>query len=406
MPQQALEGVKILDFGWAIVGSLATKQLADHGAQVIRVESITRMDLTRLSRQVSVSTATNPDDKPYFNHLNTSKYSLSLNLKHPGARQIIDRLIEWADVVTENFTPGTMQKLGFGYDYIRTINPDIIMVSGSLYGQTGPMALEWGVNGTGNALSGRFDLSGWPDREPLEPTSAVYGDAVLPFFIASAVVAALDYRQKTGKGQYIDASMLEICVHQISPALLDWIINANMQTRTGNRIPYAAPHGVFPCLGDDRWCALAVFTDDDWARFCGVLGDLPWTKETKFSDLPSRKQNEDELENLVSQWTIKYSAEKIMQKMQAAGLPAGVVQNGQDILENDPQLKEREFLVPLAHPVLGVFGHPAPPYKLLKTKSQVKTSPCLGEHNDYICTKILGMADDEFVELVQDGVFT
>lgn len=406
MNKQALEGVKVLDFGWLMVGALTGKHLADHGAQVIRVESATRPDSMRADRHVSVSTATNPDDKPLFTYLNTSKYGITVNLKHPRAREVIDRLIRWADVVNENFTPGTMGKLGLSYEYMSKIKPDIIMVGSSVYGQTGPLAREWGMDGTGMTLSGHTHLTGWPDREPVMTTSSPFGDIVLPLLSASAIVAALDYKRRTGKGQYIDASMLEVCIYKISPALLDWQANKNLQTRTGNRVPYAAPHGVFPCVGDDRWCALAVFTDEEWKAFCHVIGDPPWTIEREFTTAKVRKQNEDELEELVAEWTKKHSAEEVMQMMQAAGVPAGVVQNAQDILENDPQLKERGFLVPLEHPVLGVFGHPTPPYKLLKTKAQVRTSPCFGEHNEYVCTQLLGMSDEEFVELLRDGVFT
>jgi crotonobetainyl-CoA:carnitine CoA-transferase CaiB-like acyl-CoA transferase len=404
MEKQALAGVKVLDFGWALVGSLTTKQLADHGAQVIRVESIRRVDLPRTNRMISRSSATNPDDKPWFTHLNTSKYSLALNLKCAPARSIMERLIRWADVINSNFTPGTLTKLGFDYDYVKTIRPDIIMVAGSAYGQTGPMAREWGVDGTGAALSGYLDLTGWPDRSPVGP-NVPYGDVVLPFFIAAAIVSALDYKRRTGRGQYIDASMLEVCAHQITPALLDWEANAHLQTRNGNRIDYAAPHGVFPCRGEDRWCAIAVFTDSEWKSFCHVLGDLPWTKEQRFATLISRKANEDALEEFVAEWTKQYPAEEVMQKMQAAGVAAGVVQTMKDLLEHDPQLKEREFLVPLKHPVIGVFGHPTPPFKLLKTKAQVRTSPCLGEHTEYVCTQILGMSDEEFIDLFRQRLF-
>ena len=404
MEKQALAGIKVLDFGWALVGSLTGKYLADYGAQVVRVESITRIDLPRANRMISMSSATNPDDKPWFTHLNTSKYGMSLNLKRPQSRGVVEKLIRWADVVNENFAPGVMTKLGIDYEYMKTLKPDIIMAGGSAYGQTGPMAHERGIDGTGAALSGYLDLTGWPDRGPVGP-NVPYGDVVLPFFIASAIVAALDYKHRTGKGQYIDASMLEVCVHQITPALLDWEANGQLQTRNGNRIAYAAPHGVFPCRGDDRWCALAVFTDDEWEAFCHVIGDPPWTKEPRFATLNSRKKNEDALEELVAEWTKQHSAEEVMQKMQTAGVAAGVVQTMQDLLEHDPHLKEREFLIPLKHPVIGVFSHPTPPFKLLKTKAQVRTSPCLGEHTDYVCTQLLGMSDEEFVELAQQGVF-
>jgi benzylsuccinate CoA-transferase BbsF subunit len=405
MGKEALAGVKVLDFGWALVGALTGRHLANHGAQVIRVESITHADFSRTNRQVSISTATNPDDKPMICYTNSSKYGIALNLRHPRSREVINRLVRWADVVSENFTPGTMKKLGLDYEYMRKIKPDIIMCGGSLFGQTGPLSHEWGLDWIGNAWSGRNDLAGWPDREPVQPTSAAYGDDTLPLFNTMAIIAALDYKRRTGKGQYIDGCMLEVCAQQITPAFLNWQANARLLTRNGNRIANAAPHGVFPCIGDDRWCSIAVFTDEEWQAFCHVIGDPSWTREPKFVTLNSRKENEDELEKLVGEWTKRHLAEEVMQMMQAVGVPAGVVQNTRDVMECDPQLKERESFVPVEHPVLGVFRHPTPPYKLLKTKARIRTSPCLGEHTFYVCTEILGMSNKEFVELEQDEVF-
>ena len=405
MKEQALAGINVLDFGWAVVGGLSGKYLGDHGAQVVRIESSTRPDLVRATQYVSISTPNNLDDKPWFNHINTSKYSLTLNLKHTQARQVLERLIRWADVVLENYTPGTMSKMGYDYEYMRKIKPDIIMVSGSAYGQTGPFAYEWGVDGTGSACSGRLDLTGWPDRCPINPSNTTYGDSVLGMINPMVVIAALDYKRRTGKGQYIDASMLDVSVHQITTALLDWQINGRLLTRTGNRVPDASPHGVFPCTGNDRWCAIAVYTDTEWESFCGVIGNPAWTKQERFATLISRKGNEDELEELTTEWTKNHTAEEVMSLMQSAGIPAGVVQNVQDLTERDPQLKERKFLIALNHPVLGDISHPTPPYKLLKTEAKVRTAPCMGEHTEYVCTELLDMDDEEFIELLRRGVF-
>ncbi|MFC1899974.1 CaiB/BaiF CoA transferase family protein [Chloroflexota bacterium] len=404
MNEQVLAGINVLDFGQAIAGPVSARHLGNHGAQVIHIESIMRPDMTRSTREVTPSIATNLDFRPTNGHYNTSKYSIMLNLKHPRARGVVERLICWADVVSENFSPGTMGRLGISYEDICKIKPDIIMVSCSIHGQKGPYAQLGGVDGIANAASGRTFLAGWPDRAPVTPSAAPYGDMIHPLFIAMAVVAALDYRRRTGKGQYIDASMLEVCAHSITPALLDWQSGAYSINRNGNRIPNAAPHGVFPCDGDDRWCAIAVFTDEEWKAFCHVIGDPPWTRETRFSNLNSRKENEDPLEELIAEWTKNHSSEEVMHLMQDAGVAAGVVQNAQDLIEQDPQLKEREFLVPLEHPVMGTFGHPTPPYKLLKTRAQVTTSPCLGANTHYICTEMLGMSDEEFVELIQEEV--
>jgi crotonobetainyl-CoA:carnitine CoA-transferase CaiB-like acyl-CoA transferase len=404
MNHQVLAGVKVLDFGWGLVGSITGKYLGDFGAQVVRVESSKRMDMPRMNPMLSMSSPKNPDDKPWFTHLNTSKYSLRLNLKHPKAKEVVEKLIQWADVINENFSPGTLTKLGFDYEFAKTIKPDIIMVSGSVYGQTGPHAHRGGIDGNGAALSGYLDSTGWPDRGPVIP-NVPYGDVVVPLLSITAVVAALDYRRRTGKGQYIDSSMLEICTHQMTPALLDLEANQHPQTRNGNRIAHAAPHGVFPCLGEDQWCAIAVFTNDEWNSFCQVIGNPPWVQEKRFATLESRKLHENELEEMVSQWTRKHSARDVMKTMQASGVPAGVVQSMEDLCEHDPQLKEREFLVDLEHPVIGAFGHPTPPFKLSKTHARVRTSPCFGEHTRYVCTEFLGMTDDWFNDLELQGVF-
>jgi benzylsuccinate CoA-transferase BbsF subunit len=402
--QSALKGVKVLDFGWALVGSLTGKHLADNGAKVIRVESSTRIDLSRTNRILKISSGNNPDDKPWYTHLNTSKLGMALNLRTPQAKGIVTRLIRWADVINENFTPGTLSKLGFDYNYAKTIKPDIIMLSSSAYGQTGPMAGEWGVDGTGLAMSGYLDQTGWPDRTPVG-ANAPFGDVVLPYINAMAIVAALDYKRRTSKGQYIDTSMVEVCIHSNTTNLLDYQANNHFRARTGNRIDYASPHGAFPCKDEDRWCTIAVFNENEWQAFCRVIGNPFWTKDAKFADMKSRKKNEDELENLISQWTVQYTDYEVMHKMQAAGVPAGVVQTMADVLDRDPQLRERDFLLPIKNPELGIFGHPTPAYKLTKTMAKVRHAPSMGEHTEYICIKILGLSDEEFAELVGHNVF-
>lgn len=235
--------------------------------------------------------------------------------------------------------------------------------------------------------------------------NAPFGDVVLPYINAMAIIAALDYKRRTGKGQHIDTSMVEVCIHSNTPNILDCQANKHFRTRNGNRIDYASPHGAFPCKGEDRWCTIAVFSESEWQAFCRVIGEPAWTKNSKFDDVKSRKQNEDELENLISQWTSQYTDYAIMEKMQAAGVPAGVVQTMADIVDHDPQLREREFLLPIKNPELGVFGHPAPAYKLSKNKAKIGQAPSLGEHNEYICLNILGLSDKEFAELVGQNVF-
>jgi benzylsuccinate CoA-transferase BbsF subunit len=220
-----------------------------------------------------------------------------------------------------------------------------------------------------------------------------------------AIIAALDYKRRTGKGQYIDTSMVEVCTHANTPDLLEYQAGGRYHTRNGNHVDYASPHAVFPCKGDDRWCAIAVFNDYEWQALCRTPGMPARLKDPKFSSLESRKQNEAELEHLISEWTVQFTDYEVMNKLQAAGVPSGVVQTMEDILDHDPQLKEREFLLSIENPELGIFGHPTPAYKLTKTKAKISRAPLMGEHTEYVCISILGLSDREFAELAGQNVF-
>lgn len=400
----ALAGLKVLDFGWALVGSITGKYLGDHGAEVIRVESVTRPDMTRVDRRFSKSSTTSMDDKPWFAHVNSSKRSLSIDLKNPLSRKVIDGLIAWADVVNENFTPGTLERLGYSYEYMKEINPSIILVSGSLFGQTGPLAQEWGIDGTGAAISGRLSLSGWPDRTPITPNVGIFGDYVVPYINCIAVVASLINRKRTGEGRAIDASMFEVTSQVITPALLDYQSNGRVQDRIGNRALHAAPHGVFASKGEDEWVAIAVTTDEEWESFRRALGNPQWAALPEFATLAGRKAAEDEIESHVSAWTAQYTKYEAAQILQSAGVPAGPVQTPEEIVDKDPQLREREFLKTVDHAILGPFGHQVPPFKLSGTPAQPRPAPAMGADNDYICTQLLSLQDEDFVELLVNDV--
>ncbi|MDH5310118.1 MAG: CoA transferase, partial [Gammaproteobacteria bacterium] len=226
-----LAGLRVLDFSWALVGSITTKTLGDLGADVVKVESRLRPCLSRLDVQVGASRPGNLDDKPWFAHLNTSKQSLALNMKHPRAPEVLAPLLEWADVVVENFSPGTMARLGLDFASLSRRRPGLVMISGSVYGQTGPLAEEWGVDGTGGALSGRTYLTGWPDRDPVVPGSVPYGDVILPFVMAAAGLATLAARKDSGQGAHVDASMYEVCVQQMKDAIFESQRGAEPQRR-------------------------------------------------------------------------------------------------------------------------------------------------------------------------------
>ncbi|MGH8217950.1 MAG: CoA transferase, partial [Steroidobacteraceae bacterium] len=246
-----LAGVRVLDFSWALVGSITTKTLGDLGAEVVKVESRSRPCLSRIDVQVSASRQGEFDDKPWFAHLNSSKRSLALDLKRPESRTVIEPLVRWADIVVENFSPGTMAKLGLAFDDLQRLHPGLILVSGSVYGQTGPLAQEWGVDGTGGALSSRTLLTGWPDRDPVIPGAVPYGDVIVPYAMAAAATAALAQRRAGGQGAHIDASMYEICAQQMFEALVQAQTGRAPQRR-GNADPWVFHQGVYPVAGEDR----------------------------------------------------------------------------------------------------------------------------------------------------------
>ena len=401
--RSALDGITVLDFSWVGAGPLATKYLSDFGAQVIKVESMKRLDIGRLSAPFK-DNIIDPDRSAFFLHSNTSKLSISLNLSHAKGVEIAKRLAKLADIVVENFSPGVIEKMGLGYAEFQKIKPDIIMVSSSIYGQTGPKARFRGFGNAGAAISGHYALTGWPDRDPVTPGIA-YADVVQPLFTVISLLAAIDYRERTGKGQYIDVTQVETMIQFISPAILDYFANGHVQTRMGNRSSYACPHGVFPCKGDDRWCAIAVFDEKEWDGLCETMRRPEWTRDARFATLSSRKENEDELESLIGQWTIRYEPQDLVTLLQGAGVPSGAVQDASDLVDRDPQLRERQSFVRLEHPVIGECNHPVPPVKLSRSPARVKTAPCLGQHNEYVYTELLGIPDEEYVELLNEGVF-
>lgn len=402
MERMTLEGIRIVDFSWAFAGPYIGSYLGDYGAEVIKVESHSSLDLTRVTAPYKDGIA-GVNRSGCFLITNNSKYGITLNLKHPRASEIIKRLIAWADIVVENFGAGVMERLGLGYGELKKIKPEIIMLSATIQGQTGPRSKFVGYGWNTVALTGICNLTGWPDRSPLG-TPQAYPDSILPWFGVVAILAALDYRRRTGRGQYIDISQYETTCHFLAPLLLDYIANNRVAIRAGNRCPYAAPHGVYRCRGDDRWCAISVFTEMEWEAFCRVLGSPAWTRDKKFAFLHGRKENEEELDRLVEQWTINFTPEEVMALMQQAGVPAGVVKTNKELFE-DPQLTHRGYFQRVEHPEIGQCYQQAWPIRLSRSPLKVRPAPCLGEHNEYVFTKILGLSDKEFVDYLDTGVF-
>jgi benzylsuccinate CoA-transferase BbsF subunit len=380
------------------------KFFADYGATVIRIETHKRPCTSRLSTPYK-------DNKPglnrsgYFNHFSANMYSMALNIDHPRSREVLNKLIEQADVIMENFTPGIMEKWGLTYEQLMTVKPDIIMLRQSGFGNWGPYSQQPAFGMVLAAMAGLPNFVGWPDRGPMPLGVSAYTDCISPRFAVAALIAALDYRNKTGKGQILDLSQLETSLFFILPAILDYESNGREPVRVGNSNPYMVPHGIYPCKGEDRWCAIAVQSDTQWAALCKIIERQDLIEDERFYTFINRKKNEDEINKIIGEWTIKFEPDVIMQEMQTVGIPAGVVKNSADIY-SDPQLRERGIFWPLNHPDMGLYTHLGQSFVLSETPAQARIpSPQLGEHTEFVCSKILNMKDSEFIDLLNEGVF-
>jgi benzylsuccinate CoA-transferase BbsF subunit len=401
MTEKLLDEVKVVDFTQYIAGPLVTKLLADFGATVIRIEGRTRLGGYRTLGPFK-DNIPGADRSASFIPFHSGELSLAINLGRPKSIDLVKRMITWADIVVENFTGGVMQRIGLGYDELKVLKPDIIMLSSCMMGQTGPHATHPGTGNQLTALSGFDYISGWNDRQPV--TVDAYTDFIAPLYSALTILAALDYRRRTGKGQYIDISQYEAGIQFLTPLVLDYVANGRIDNRNGNRSDYAAPHGVYRCRGEDRWCAIAVYCDTEWEKLCRVMGKPLLAKDPRFSTFGLRKRNEDELDKVVEEWTVNYSPEDVMNRLQEAGVGAGVVETSEDILDHDPQLKHHHFFWMVEHPEIGKYRAQGHPFVLSKSPYEVKRVPLLGEHNEYVCREILGLPDDEIALLVEDGV--
>jgi benzylsuccinate CoA-transferase BbsF subunit len=398
MPR-VFEGLKVLDFGWIGVGPITARYFADHGATAIRIESLTRFDGLRMAPPYK-------DAKPglnnsqFFANFNASKKSLGLNMAHPDARAIAKRLcLEWADVIVEGFTPKQMRAWGLHYEDLSPTRPDLVMVSTCQLGQTGPYSMYAGYGNMAASLAGYYEITGWPDRGPCMVYGA-YTDMLTPGVGAALIAAALDYRRRTGKGQWIDLSQFETGVNHIPATVLDYTVNSRIATRRGNEDDRGCPHATYRCQGPDRWLSIAVFTDDEWRALVRVLGNPAWAQGERFATPASRKANEEELNHRMTAWTEPQDAEILEERLQQAGIPAGLVAKQSDLFA-DPQLKDWGFFAWCDHKVMGRSPYDGLMSHLSKTPGQVAPAPLLGEHYE---EDILKFSDAEVAELVGQGV--
>ena len=400
---QALEGLKVLDFCWVAIGPMTTRYLADHGATVIRIETPSRLDILRNATPFKDGIP-GVNRSGYFATMNANKLAMTVDLKHPEGLEVIKKLVAWADLVTENFTPGTMEKLHLGFSELQQINSSIIMFSTSMFGRGGPHSSQPGLGPVLTSLAGFTHLTGWPDRAPVSPYGA-YTDFFLPHFAISAIMAALDYREATGEGQHLDMSQLEGAIHLLTPTLLDYSVNGNIPNRSGNNNPNASPHGVFPCKENDTWCAIACLTETQWNSLANLIGEPELKNNTRFGTLQKRKEHEKELETYISSWTSNYFSRDLMNRLLGEQIPAGMVNACSDLLA-DPQLNYRNHFTTREHPVMEEHLVDGNPMILSDTPGTIAhRSPLLGEHNEYVLETILGMDLKEIAALKATGVF-
>ena len=393
---KVFEGIRIADFAWVGVGPLVSKYLADHGAEVIRIESSVRPEPLRRAPPFA-NDEPGLDNSGYYADFNSSKKCVSLNLQHPDGVKIAKRIVEHCDIVTESFTPKAMRGWGMTYEDLCEVRPDLIMISMPMYGLTGPWSMWQGYGHVLQAAAGISHLTAYPGEEPIG-TGVAYTDFLVPHFAASALLAALDHRQRTGEGQNIDFGQMEAAIHATETMVLDYTVNGREQHALGAGHPDFRPYGTYRCAArgddDDRWIAITVTNDAELAALAEVAGDSSWTS-----------LEADALDTAIAEWTRSLQAEELMQQLQEAGVAAGVVQTPED-LRNDPQLEHREHYWMLDHPTMGHRAYDGPSFRLSETPAELtKAAPLLGEDNEYVYKDIVGMSDDEYVEHLVSGAF-
>ena len=401
---QALEGLKVLDFCWVAVGPMTTKYLAEYGATVLRVESANRPETLRKAAPFKDGIP-GTNRSGYFANQNPNKYGISIDMRQPRAKELVLRMVAWADLVTENFTPGTMEGWGLGYKELKQANPQIVMFSTSMLGRGGPMERQPGFGPVLSSLAGLTNITGWPDRHPVNPYGA-YTDFIVPRFALATILAGLDYRRRKGVGLHLDMSQLEASLHFSAPLLLDFSVNGREGERIGNRDAGAAPHGVYPCKGDDRWIAIACFSDQQWEGLSHVLesSDQAWATQDRFSTLLKRKAHEDKLDRLMAGWTQGFDSKELTAKLQEAGVPAGPVEDCHDLYE-DPQLLHRGHFQYLDHPEMGTYATDRSEFELTRTPGRFeRAAPTLGQHTEHVLREIIGLSEDQYRSYKDDGV--
>jgi len=397
MADLPLSGIRVLDFSWAWAGPFCTLQLAHLGAEVIRLETSKRVCVTR-GIPPFADNIPGPNRAGYFNQYNQGKRSVLLNLAKPEAAEIARQLARHCDVAVENFAAGVMEKLGLGYSRLREMNPNIIMLSISGYGQYGPYRGYVGYGPPAASLTGFFSTSGYEGGPPSE-IGVSYADPNAGVFAATAIMSALVHRARTGEGQYIDLSQWEAALVLMPEAMLEFAMNGKQPERAGNHDRVMAPHECYPAKGDDQWVSIAVGTEDEWRALCQVMGQPSLADDSRFRTAALRKQNEAALDQIVTAWTSQHERWGITEKLQSAGVAAFPPLSNKDLTE-DRHMRERGYLVELEHPEVGKRTHAGIPWTMSGTPCKVrKPAPLRGADTESVLSSLLGYTEADLERL-------
>jgi crotonobetainyl-CoA:carnitine CoA-transferase CaiB-like acyl-CoA transferase len=400
----ALDGTRVVEFGWAAAGPLVGTYLAQCGADVIHVESTTALDPFRSTYPPFKDNVVGPDRAGMFAFYNAGKRGVTLDLKQPRGVELALRLVRTADVVIESFPAGTLARRGLGHDELRRARADLVLLSSCNQGQTGPHAQHPGYGSQLTALAGFNELLGEPDRTPV----ILYGpyiDYIAVGYGVIAILAALERRRRTGEGCLIDLSQYEAGLQFLTPALLEHAANGAAPTRDANHDRVAVPHGVYPSQGEDQWVALSVWSDDEWSRLRDAIGDPDWARDGALATADGRRAREGEIDARLADWTRARTRDDTVAALRARGLRAGAVESVGELF-TDEQLAHRRVWRRATHPGLGEIGLMAPPFALSETPARPdRAGPTLGEHNEAVFKGLLGLAADEYASLAADGVF-
>jgi benzylsuccinate CoA-transferase BbsF subunit len=397
-----LTGIRFADLTWAGAGPFSTKIFSDFGAEVIKVESASRPDPVRVGGPYKDGIF-GLNRSGYFASRNTGKQSFGINLKHPKSRSTLFDLIRTSDVVTNNFGPGAMDRLGLGYEDVKAIKPDIIYLSMPMYGEDGPLANLTGVGMTISAVTGLMWQTGYQGEGPIGPGTHFPDHAANPYHAAFAVMAALRHKRRTGLGMKIDLSQVESTINCMGIAALEYSAIGSEPDRYGNRSPHHAPHNVFRCAGEDDWCAIAVTTDEQWQALAALIGD-PALGDRSLATAKGRLAQVERLETAVGRWTAARGATDVMMALQEKGIPAGVVAHSKYLLESDVQLRHRGYWQTVDHPEMGETHFTSPPYMLDGERVSLKRPPLFGEHTDAVLMQTLGYSAERVKSLRAEGV--